>query len=312
MTDPAFTILLPVHRPPALLPYAIASVLAQDRRDFELFVICDGAPPETAAVARDYAATDPRIRVFEHPKGERNGEIYRHQALMEARGEYVCQIGDDDMWFPNHLDEMAILLAEFDFGNLAHVEVLNDGQVVLFAGNLANAGTRSTMRAEAFNFFGPTVCGYRLQAYRSLPIGWAPGPSDLPSDLFMWRKFLAREELRLGTRIVVTTVKFANQTRQDWSLERRRAEIAAWAARLSNPADRDVITQSALCRMSETVLHLSRQGARKEQVLQKLRAKLKRSVSQSAQSKQKLQAMRRSWSWRLTRPFRWLARRIVR
>jgi hypothetical protein len=34
MTDPAFTILLPVHRPPAMLPLAINSVLAQRRRDF--------------------------------------------------------------------------------------------------------------------------------------------------------------------------------------------------------------------------------------------------------------------------------------
>ena len=312
MTDPAFTILLPVHRPPALLPYAIESVLAQDRRDFELFVICDGAPPETAAVARDYAAADPRIRVFEHPKGERHGETYRHQALMAARGEYVCQIGDDDLWFPNHLDEMAILLAEFDFGNLAHVEVLHDGEVVLFAGNLAHPGTRWAMKTEAFNFFGPTVCGYRLQAYRSLPVGWSPGPSDLASDLFMWRKFLACEGLRLGTRIVVTTVKFANQTRQDWSLEQRRAEIAAWAERLSNPAARDAIAQRALCRMSEAVLYLSRQGERKERVLKELRGKRQRIAYRSAQLKRKLRAMRGSWSWRLTRPFRWLARRIAR
>ena len=46
MTAPTFTILLPVNRPPALLKYAVRSVQAQERQDFELFIICDGAPPE--------------------------------------------------------------------------------------------------------------------------------------------------------------------------------------------------------------------------------------------------------------------------
>ncbi|MGH6830040.1 MAG: glycosyltransferase family 2 protein [Methylocella sp.] len=145
MIAPTFTILLPVNRPPALLPYAIASVLAQDRQDFELFVICDGAPPETASRAREFAASDARIRVFEHPKGEHHGEAYRPQALGQARGEYVCHIGDDDVWLPNHLTEAAALLREFDFGNLAHVEVLPDGRINVLLGDLANANTRRRM-----------------------------------------------------------------------------------------------------------------------------------------------------------------------
>ncbi len=44
MTSPLFTVLLPVIRPPALLPYAIESVLAQSERDFVLCVIGDGPP----------------------------------------------------------------------------------------------------------------------------------------------------------------------------------------------------------------------------------------------------------------------------
>jgi glycosyltransferase involved in cell wall biosynthesis len=326
VTSPAFTILLPVHRPPALLPYAIASVQAQERQDFELFVICEGAPPETAAVARRHAAADARIRVFEHPKGERHGELYRHQALQEARGDYVCHISDDDLWLPNYLSEMGALLREVDFGNLAHVQIAADGAVSMLPGTLADAEARRTMIVDGFNFFGLSFGGYRLSTYRTLPVGWSPAPPDLPTDLFMWRKFLTRDGLKFGTRTVVAAVKFAEVRRRDWPLERRRAEIAAWAEQLADRERRDATTQMAIGHLSAVAFRLDHQvrhmswaagqsAARIDAMqaqLQEARGRLHASTLRSAKLDQKLKKTRRSWSWRLTRPFRWLARKIAR
>lgn len=307
MTDPAFTVLLPVHRPPAMLPFAIESVLAQDRQDFELFVICDGAPPQTADVARRYAAKDGRIQVFEHPKGERHGEAYRHQALQHARGAYVCQLGDDDLWLPNHLGDMARLLEDVHFGNLPHLEVAPDGRLVLLPGDLADPATRLKMLNEPFNFFGPTACGYRLQAYRSLPVGWSPAPANLATDLFMWRKFLARDDLRFGTLLVISSVKFTAQPRSEWPLEQRREEIARWAQRLADPEERTLIEQRALLGLSQSALSLRL----RVQSLRRDKKALLRLARKSDKLSRKLESMRRSWSWRLTLPFRLLARMLA-
>jgi glycosyltransferase involved in cell wall biosynthesis len=304
MTDPAFTILLPVYRPAAMLPFAINSVLAQERRDFELFVICDGAPPETVACAQEFAARDPRVRVFAHPKGERNGELYRDQALREAGGKFICQLGDDDLWLPNHLGEMAKLLEDVDFGHLPQVEVPPDGLVRIRPGTLCDPGIRQRMLTSLLNIFGPTVAGYRLDAYRALPHGWSPAPLDVHSDLFMWRKFLAQSGLRFGARIAVTSLKFANSGRRGWSIERRREEVAAWVARLSIPGEHDLIVQAALRRLSQSAFD----GAQDSRQLRTMKAKAKRADRLFL----KLQKTRQSWSWRLTRPFRKLARRIRR
>lgn len=118
MTIPRFTVLLCIHRAPALLPFAIETVLWQSHADFELFVICDGAPAETAACARSFAQRDPRVRVFEFEKGEHNGERHRDTALAQATGVLIAHISDDDLWFPDHLRELGALLAEVEFGNL--------------------------------------------------------------------------------------------------------------------------------------------------------------------------------------------------
>src|SRR5256885_411056 len=75
-----FTILLAINRPPVFLSCAIESVLAQTVKEFELFVVCDGAPVETIDCAREQAGRDPRIKVLVFPKGERIGEAHLHDA----------------------------------------------------------------------------------------------------------------------------------------------------------------------------------------------------------------------------------------
>jgi len=243
--SPLFTVLLPIIRPPALLPYAIESVLVQNVANFELFVICDGAPPETVACAEDYARRDPRVKVFPFPKGKRHGEAYRHTALVGAAGRYVAQIADDDLWFPNHLEEMEILLATADFGNLLHVFVRPGGAIEILPGDIGLPETRERMLTEKFNLFGPTCAGYRMEAYRRLPEGWAPAPDDISTDLHMWRKFLRMKGLAFATRAVITAIIFATPERLDVMPEQRREEIRVHLERIRDPRSRNEIVQAA-------------------------------------------------------------------
>jgi glycosyltransferase involved in cell wall biosynthesis len=246
MSAPTFTVLLPVHRPPLLLPYAVRSVLAQRRETFELFIICDGAAEATVEAAQAFARDDRRVRVFAHPKGERLGEAYRHEALEEARGRFVCQIGDDDLWFGNHLSEARRLMEVADFGNLLALVIDADGAPKLQFFDLAVPLIRQSMARNRFNFFGPTSAVYRLETYRALPVGWSPAPPDFFSDLFMWRKFLALPGVRCATRPVATALTFPASTRRELSVEQRREETAGHAARLKDPTFRDELWRAAL------------------------------------------------------------------
>jgi glycosyltransferase involved in cell wall biosynthesis len=237
--------LLPVHRGPELLPFAIQSVRDQQRRDFELLVICDGAPPATAECARRIAATDPRIQVFDLPKGGRNGELHRDVVLAHARGGFVCQIGDDDLWFPDHLDEMALLLEHCDFGNLTHTAVMPDGRLLPYVYDLAHKPTVERMLHDHFNFFGPTVSGYRLEAYRRLEERWHPAPRDIWTDLYMWRKFLRAPHVTAGTRHVITSLDLAAAQRRGWSMAQRQAETERYAALVKTVAGRSQLRADA-------------------------------------------------------------------
>jgi hypothetical protein len=182
-----------------------------------------------------------------------------------------------------------------------------------------------------------------LSAYRSLPVGWSPAPPGFPSDLHMIRKFFARDGLRFGTRMAITAVKFAAHFRRDWSLERRIAEVKEWAARVADPAGRDAIVQMALGEMnrrsyalesgqqltaghSQLQARLAVQTAERDAAIATLaaaqasasqeQAELQQHLRRHAHQVRKLQhritAIKRTWSWRLTRPLRWLARALGR
>jgi glycosyltransferase involved in cell wall biosynthesis len=96
-------ILLPTHRRPHTLAYSIASVLAQSHRDFQLHVVGDGSGDETESVVRGFR--DPRIRFHRFPKAPGFGYALRNQVLRQTSAPYVAYMTDDDLWFPDHLEQ---------------------------------------------------------------------------------------------------------------------------------------------------------------------------------------------------------------
>jgi glycosyltransferase involved in cell wall biosynthesis len=256
---PRFTILLAVARPPILLPFAVESVLAQSVEEFELFVVCDDAPIETIDWAQEHARHDPRIKVFAFPKSERFGEEHWHNALTAASGLYVAHIEDDDLWFPTHLEELEKLLQIADFGHLMHVWVTPAQSIEMCPSDLAIPQFRQRMLAEKFNRFGFSVCGYRLHAYRRLyPESWAPGPKGVWTDLNMWRKFIRRDDLQFGTRMVVTALVLSSHVRRHMSLDERARECRKWLDRILDERERAKIIESAWRSMVRQELELER------------------------------------------------------
>ncbi|EAV45363.1 glycosyl transferase [Roseibium aggregatum IAM 12614] len=308
MTQPRFTVLLPVNRPPALLPFAVDSVLGQSLRDFELFIVCDGAPEETVEAAEKLASDDDRIRVFSFAKGERHGEAHRHTALLQANGRYVAQIGDDDIWFPEHLSELDHLLQTCDFGNLLQAEIMPDGAFTVYIGDLSDADTRRKMLESKWNFFGPSTVGYSLEAYRSLDVGWSPAPSDLWTDLFMWRKFLARTDLTFATRPTVQCIKPSAVLRQDMSLSERQNELAALVQRFADPAERQAFQTGCNEHLISHLRSESRRhadnAARHAQTATAQQGKIRQQQAEIDQLKQRHNALLASRSWKMTAPFR--------
>ncbi len=105
---PLFSVLLPVHDPPAAyLEAAIDSVRAQAYPRWELRIVDDASTrPHVAEVLARHRAADPRIHV---ERTERNGGISAatNRALATAAGAFAALLDHDDVLAPGALLAMA-------------------------------------------------------------------------------------------------------------------------------------------------------------------------------------------------------------
>ena len=91
---PKISIIVPVYRAETVLPTCVESVFAQTFQDWELLLVDDGSPDKSGRLCDEYAAWDPRVRVFH--KGNGGVSSARNLGMREARGEYLFFIDADD------------------------------------------------------------------------------------------------------------------------------------------------------------------------------------------------------------------------
>jgi glycosyltransferase involved in cell wall biosynthesis len=105
---PKVSVLISTFNRPDLLKEAVQTVVDQKMTDWELLIMNDGGT-DVAHVIESF--NDPRIRYF--PDDVNKGAAHRFNfGLNNARGDYVTYLGDDDKFYPNHLEVLSRTLDE--------------------------------------------------------------------------------------------------------------------------------------------------------------------------------------------------------
>lgn len=98
--------------PGTFLAEAVASVLAQTYRHWELLLVDDGSCDGSTEAARSWAEAHPdRIRYLEHPGHANRGmSASRNRGWRAAAGDLIAFLDADDVWVPDKLAEQVALL----------------------------------------------------------------------------------------------------------------------------------------------------------------------------------------------------------
>jgi len=106
--SPKVSVLLSTYNRPDTLKEAVQSVTCQTMKDWELLVMNDGGV-DVAHIIDTF--NDPRIRYY--PDDVNRKLPYRFNFGMKAaRGQYIAYLGDDDLYYPNHIEVLSKTLDE--------------------------------------------------------------------------------------------------------------------------------------------------------------------------------------------------------
>jgi hypothetical protein len=230
---PAVSVLMTAYKRARYIGAAIESVLAQTFTDFELLVVDDASSDGAAAIARDYARRDSRVRV--HANDRNRGDYgNRNHAASLARGRFLKYHDSDDVMYPHCLATVVPLLDAEPRAGFA-----------LSAGGYWPGGPCPMLSTPRMSYqreflgFGLFMCGPASALFRADVFAALGGFEDVgaASDYVFWLKACARHAALLVPGDLFWYRQHAGQEISHPRAARQYAEIPrrAWAA-LQDPA----------------------------------------------------------------------------
>ena len=99
MNGSLLSVIVPVYNTAAWLRRCLDSICAQTYRNLEILCVNDGSTDNSAEILTEYAAMDPRIRVFTQANAGLSAA--RNTALEHASGEWVAGVDSGDYLEPD-------------------------------------------------------------------------------------------------------------------------------------------------------------------------------------------------------------------
>lgn len=102
MKQPLISVIIPVYGVEKYIAQCLESVINQTYKNLEIIVVNDGTKDRSAEIAKEYAAKDSRIKVYDFKNGGLS--VARNRGLEIATGEYISYIDSDD-WIDKRMYE---------------------------------------------------------------------------------------------------------------------------------------------------------------------------------------------------------------
>ncbi len=170
---PLISVLMPTYRQEAFIVRAVESLKRQTYSNWELIIINDGSPDDTARILKKYTS-DKRIIYIENEVNKGLGAAL-NTGLKLAKGNFISYLPSDDIFYKDHLE------------TLYHQLVSKDNNLLAYSGVRYKYNRKSTGKVD----------GYSLQLvqvlHRKTEVLWTERQELVTDDLhkMYWSKLEA-------------------------------------------------------------------------------------------------------------------------
>ena len=126
-----YSFVLPAYKA-TFLRESIDSILNQTYKDFELIIVNDASPEDLTSIVNSYS--DDRIQYYVNDKNVGGTDLVAqwNHCITYATGEYLILASDDDVYHPDYLEKMDVLVDKYPHVNVfrSRVQHMNaDGYI---------------------------------------------------------------------------------------------------------------------------------------------------------------------------------------
>lgn len=115
--DPLISVIVPVYKVENYIKDTISSIIDQEYQGFELILIDDGSPDNSASIAEELLKESDLAFSIIHTKN-RGVSAARNTGLRNAKGRFVIMVDADDMLVPDFLKKYVALIQDYPNCNI--------------------------------------------------------------------------------------------------------------------------------------------------------------------------------------------------
>lgn len=104
INNPKVSVIIATYNSSHTLQYTLKSLLNQTFQDFEAWIIGDCCTDNTEQLIT--SLNDPRLHWHNRTTNSGSQPAPNNEGLKRAKGAFIAYLGHDDLWFPNHLEEL--------------------------------------------------------------------------------------------------------------------------------------------------------------------------------------------------------------
>lgn len=108
------SIITPVYNCAKLLPKTIESVINQTYKNWEMILVDDCTPDNSAEIIKEYMKDESRIKYFKLDNNS-GAAVARNKALELSKGRFIAYLDADDLWRPEKLQKQVDFMLKNDY-----------------------------------------------------------------------------------------------------------------------------------------------------------------------------------------------------
>lgn len=153
---PLVTAVIPTYNRQDLLSKAVVSVLRQTYSNIETIIVDNGSLPE--GTYDDIIGLGSNIRYFKIL--EHGANYARNRGILEAHGEYIAFLDDDDEWLPTKIEESLKIFEHDDQIGLVFTDkhIIYENEKISFYSHIPFNADDAAKEILIENFIGTTSC----------------------------------------------------------------------------------------------------------------------------------------------------------